>query len=283
VLDLGTFIAGTFGATILADLGADVVKVEGLDGDPYRYQSVSFMAVNRGKRSVALDLKRPDDLARVLALAGRADVVLENFRPGVTERLGLTDADLRRGNSGLVTCSVSAWGEDGPMASMPGFDLLVGASSGITAAGGAVGLVHDIGTATLAALGCVIGLFHRSRTGEGQRVTTSLANQSVLCQAGELTRASSLPPVERTWATVPHDGGWVVTTPTGTATVLDSEAFLTDPWVADNRLWSDVDDVTLGRCRAVRTMADWEGGGGGFAPWAPSVGQHTAEVLAELD
>src|SRR3989454_1249555 len=130
VVDLTSYIAGSYGAMMLADLGADVVKVESLDGDPFR-ELPGFYGWNRGKRSIALNLKDPDGRAIVHRLAERADVVMENMRPGVADRLGVDYATLRKLNPRLIYCSVTAFGSDGPYRDRPGFDPLVQAMSGV--------------------------------------------------------------------------------------------------------------------------------------------------------
>lgn len=127
VLDLGQYISGPCAAVLLAELGADVVKVEPPAGDPFRkWESgglnATFVAFNRGKRSVVLDLKAEADLARLLELVRWADVLIENFRPGVMDRLGLGCGVLRSYNESLVHCSVTGFGAGGPYATMPAYD-----------------------------------------------------------------------------------------------------------------------------------------------------------------
>lgn len=139
VLDLSTNIAGPYAALILADLGADVIKIErSPSGDdtralPPRWgeDATVFLAMNRNKRGVMLDLKSPDDRATLIELAATADVVIESFPPGVADRLGLNHAAFAAANPAIVTCTVSAFG-DGPLGStMPGYDALVQAVSGL--------------------------------------------------------------------------------------------------------------------------------------------------------
>src|SRR5262249_13896588 len=122
VLDLSSYIAGPFCPMLLADLGADVVKVESADGDPFRMAAFGFVGWNRGKRSLVLDLKRAEGHAVFLDLVRGADVVVDNFRGGVLERLGLGWDVLTRANPRLVHTSVTGFGLDGPLASLPGFD-----------------------------------------------------------------------------------------------------------------------------------------------------------------
>jgi crotonobetainyl-CoA:carnitine CoA-transferase CaiB-like acyl-CoA transferase len=194
VLDLASFVAGSFGPSILASLGADVVKVETEMGDPYRDFAASFAAYNQGKRGLGLDVKHPQGHAVLLDLVRHADVVVDGVRPSVRTRLGIDFASLQAVNPRVVRCSVTGWGECGPLAETPAFDPLVQARSGLmTAQGGddapvyASMLVHDVGTGTLAALGILAALFRREDSGVGQEVSLSLASSSMLFQSGELT------------------------------------------------------------------------------------------------
>jgi formyl-CoA transferase len=126
VLELGHYIAGPFATRLLADMGAEVVKVEPPEGDPirgwgarHRGHALWFSVHGRNKLSVSLDLKSEQGRRRVLALAARADAVVENFRPGYLERIGLGPATLQEGNPGLVIARVSGYGQDGPIATSP--------------------------------------------------------------------------------------------------------------------------------------------------------------------
>ena len=137
VVEFCQVLAGPFCGCLLADMGADVIKVEAPDGDLMRQwpplvagYSQYFASVNRNKRSVALDLKKATDLAAARALALSADVVLENFRPGVMQKFGLDHAALAKEKPALIYCSVSAFGQNGPRASDGGFDMTVQAISG---------------------------------------------------------------------------------------------------------------------------------------------------------
>ncbi len=127
VLDLGQYISGPCAAVLLAEMGADVIKIEPPQGDPFRkWESgglnATFVAFNRGKRSVVLDLKSDDDRQRLFTLVRTADVLVENFRPGVMQRLGIDHATLRQHNQGLVHCSITGFGSSGPYAHMPAYD-----------------------------------------------------------------------------------------------------------------------------------------------------------------
>ena len=170
VVDLSRVLAGPYCTMLLADLGADVVKVERPGtGDETRSwgppfvgdEAAYYLAVNRGKRSCAIDLSLDDGRALAEELCAGADVVVENFRPGGAERLGLGYADLRARNERLVYCSVRAFGRQGPLAGAPGYDPLMQAFAGIVSitgepdqSGVRVGAsLVDIGTGVWAALG----------------------------------------------------------------------------------------------------------------------------------
>ncbi|MFL1461769.1 CaiB/BaiF CoA transferase family protein [Roseococcus sp. DSY-14] len=205
VLDLSGYIAGPFAASLLADLGAEVVKVEPPGGDPIRHypstlpgRSRVFLGVNRGKRGLVLDLKDPAGKATLLAMADEADVLLENFRPGVMERLGLGWALLSARNPRLVWCSLTGFGETGPLAGAAGFDQVLQAMTGLAAlqgqaAGGPPQLLSgsavDFYAASLAALGIVAALHQRHATGRGERVGMSLLAAALAMQAGRLVWA----------------------------------------------------------------------------------------------
>ena len=201
VLDLGMVIAGSFTGAILANLGADVVKVEPPEGDPFRRYGLAFVGYNQGKRSIVLDLKQAADRERFYRLVERADVVLDNYRLGVLERLGIDYPRLAAVNPRIVHSSVTGYGSKGPLAKRPGFDPLLQAQSGLMAAQGGDDEpvfhqipVNDTATAMVAAFGILAALFARQRTGRGQRVETSLLAQSLLFQSGELTRYEGAPP-----------------------------------------------------------------------------------------
>jgi crotonobetainyl-CoA:carnitine CoA-transferase CaiB-like acyl-CoA transferase len=192
VVDLTSYIAGSYGAMMLADLGADVIKVESLEGDSFR-ELPGFYGWNRGKRSIALNLKDPDGRAVVHRLAERADVVMENMRPGVVERLGVDYATLRALNPRVIYCSVTAFGSDGPYRDRPGFDPLIQAMSGVMTLQGFGGPPQyvriPITDYYAAALGCqavLAALFVRERTGQGQRVETSLLKAGLALQSGNV-------------------------------------------------------------------------------------------------
>lgn len=202
VIDASSFVAGTFGPSILAHYGASVVKVEPPSGDPYRVFSVSFAAINQGKRGVVLDVKQSADRELLLELVERADVFAENLRPRSRRELELDWEHVRQRNPRLVHCSVGAYGA-GALGDKPGFDPLLQARSGLMAAQGghdepssSTMLVHDIGTGAIAAFGMLAALFDRERSGQGQHVGTCLANSSLMLQAGEFTRYDGRPPAD---------------------------------------------------------------------------------------
>ena len=191
ILDFSRVLAGPFATMMLADLGASVTKVErpGIGdetrgwGPPYdeRGQATYFQAVNRNKRSIVLDLAAAADLKHAHELAREADVVVENFRPGVMDRLGLGPDQLRSANPGLVYCSITGFGS-GPGAELPGYDLLVQALGGLMSITGSpdgepqkvgVALV-DILAGLFASVGILAALRHREASGEGQLVEVDL-------------------------------------------------------------------------------------------------------------
>ncbi|MCK9518468.1 MAG: CoA transferase [Dehalococcoidia bacterium] len=194
VLDLGAFIAGTFAPTVLANYGADVIKIEPTTGDPFRTYGLIFIGHNLGKRSLAIDLKHPDGREVFLDLVRQSDVVLDNFRLGVRERLGIDYASLSAINPRIITCSVTGYGPKGPLAADPGFDPLLQARSGMMAAQGGDDepvfhqiAINDSATAMMAAFGIQAALHARERTGRGQEVHTCLTNQTIIFQSGEVT------------------------------------------------------------------------------------------------
>jgi formyl-CoA transferase len=195
VLEVGIFMAGPYAGMQLADLGADVVKVEPPGGgDPVREigpfvngESSPFVRLNRNKRSVVIDLKHPAGKAVFERLASTADVVLENLRPGAMRKLGLGYEELRQLNPRLLYVSLSGWGQDGPRAHLPGLDLMAQARSGLMSITGApdgepakIGVpVCDLVCGLYAALAVVSALRARDRDGEGQHIDVSLFEAGV--------------------------------------------------------------------------------------------------------
>lgn len=211
VLDLSRVLAGPYCTGLLAELGADVVKVESPGGDDARHlgpfrdgESVYFAQLNRSKRSIVLDLKAPDDCATLLGLADRADVVVENFRPGVAARLGVDHATLSARNPGVVYASISGFGQSGPLSQRPAYDLIVQAMSGLMAATGPEGgaptrvgeSVGDLCAGLFAAWSVCAALFERERTGVGQHLDVSMLDSLVSLQVtgmSLLTATGALP------------------------------------------------------------------------------------------
>ncbi|WP_395108051.1 CoA transferase [Actinomadura sp. SCN-SB] len=200
VLDASTFLAAPFVASLLADFGADVVKVEPAAGDPYRVYPVSFLAVNQRKRGIALDLTKPEGADVLRALVRGTDVLVENFRPGRMARIGLPPDSLRETNPGLVHCSVTAYGQDGASADAPGFDPIFQSLSGMASAQGGDGEpimsampAHDTCTGVLGALGVLAALYARGDGGSGTQVAVSLAATSTYLQSAEFTDYAGRP------------------------------------------------------------------------------------------
>ncbi len=190
VVDLTSYIAGSYAAMQLGDLGARVIKVEALEGDSFR-ELPGFFGWNRGKRSIAVNLKVPDGRAIVHRLAEAADVVMENMRPGVVERLGVDYPTLRGINPALIYCSVTAFGPDGPYRDRPGYDPVLQALAGVMTLQGFGGPpqyvripITDYYTAALATQAVLAALYVRARTGKGQHVWTSLLQGVLALQTG---------------------------------------------------------------------------------------------------
>jgi crotonobetainyl-CoA:carnitine CoA-transferase CaiB-like acyl-CoA transferase len=195
VVDLTGYIAGSYGTSLLADLGADVIKVESPMGDGFRMLGGSFQAWNRGKRGMVVDLRTPEGREIVYDLVRGADVVAENFRPGTAEKLGVDAGTLRGLRPSIVYLSVTGYGPTGPLAADPAFDPLVQTLSGAMSAQGTAGrpvylrvAVADYAAAMLGCFGAVSGLLARRRGAGGSRVQTSLLHAAVAVQAGELMR-----------------------------------------------------------------------------------------------
>ena len=190
VIELAGLGAAPFGAMILADMGAEVVRVDRLDGGPVAVPTVPpFELLNRGRRSIAIDLKHPDGVATVLALVARADALVEGFRPGVAERLGVGPEPCRQRNPRLVYGRMTGWGQDGPKAQLPGHDINYLAQSGTLSAIGRRGeapvvplnLVADFGGGgLLLAFGVVCALLEAQRSGEGQVIDAAMVDGAAL-------------------------------------------------------------------------------------------------------
>jgi crotonobetainyl-CoA:carnitine CoA-transferase CaiB-like acyl-CoA transferase len=207
VLDLCSYLAGPYGCTLLADLGADVVKIESPQGDMLRQfpsslagESRFFLGTNRGKRALALDLKDPEGLAVLQRMVAGADVLVENFRPSVPARLRIDYPRLRAINPRLVYAGLTGYGDQGPLSDKGGFDQVLQCLSGMAVfqGGGAgqppqlvLGSVLDYFTSALLAYGVAAALFHRERSGKGQYLSLSLLRSALTIQAGRFVWAES--------------------------------------------------------------------------------------------
>ena len=213
VLDLSRVLAGPWAGQTLADLGAEVIKVErpgaGDDtrhwGPPYLHdragrptaESAYYLATNRGKRSVAIDLGQAEGQALVRDLAGRCDILIENFKVGGLARYGLDYATLARLHPGLVYCSVTGFGQDGPYRDRPGYDFMIQAMSGLMSVTGEaddrpgggpqkVGVaLTDVLTGLYATIAILAALRHRDLTGAGQQIDLALLDVQVACLANQ--------------------------------------------------------------------------------------------------
>lgn len=201
VLDMGSVIAGALAGAVLANLGAEVIKIESPEGDPFRSDGGPFLTCNRGKRGLGIDLKQAGAKEMFFDLVRQSDVVLDNYRFGVRKRLGVDYEALRQINPRIISCSVNAYGDAGPRAPLPGFDPLLQAEGGMMAAQGGAAepvlhtiAVNDVATAGVVAFGIISALNARRRTGEGQEVITSLLAQSLTFQLGEVVTWEGRPP-----------------------------------------------------------------------------------------
>ena len=199
VIDFTEYIAGPYCTMMLADMGADVVKVERPEGDTWRhtaplapYESRGYLGVNRGKRSIALDLEKEEGRKVARELAAGADVVVANYRPGVAQRLGLDYESLRTGNEALIYCENSAFGDEGPYSGRPGYDILSQAATGMILYENKVErgvpqfvstiAVADLTTAMFMAFAIANALYARTASGTGQLIRTSLFASGLAAQ-----------------------------------------------------------------------------------------------------
>jgi len=242
VLDFTALLQGPLATQILADCGADVVKLEKKDGEWMRQWGIfmarthgetdAFLAFNRNKRSVEIDLRNADDLERILQLVDRADVVVENFRPGVMDRAGLGYDALCKRNPRLIYAASSGYGRTGPYAKRPGQDYLVQALTGAMWLTGRRGdppflfgaAIADQFTGLHLVIGILAALQHRHRTGEGQRVDVDLLACMMAIQQQELTVFFNHGrPLERPVENVGHPG---ITAPCGVYATADGYLLL---------------------------------------------------------
>lgn len=205
VLDFSQMMLGPWGTQFLGDMGAEVIKIErpkvgewerGLlaMGELLAGDSPFFLAMNRNKKSVTVNLKDPRGKDIIYELAATSDLVVENYRPGVLDRLGLGYEDLKKVSPGIVYVSGTGYGTDGPYRERPGQDLLIQSLSGLAAQGGryddpptpAGSSIVDASTALMMAFSAMVGLFHKQRTGQGQRIDVNLFSTAIAMQCQEL-------------------------------------------------------------------------------------------------
>ncbi len=206
VLDLCSYLAGPYGCTLLADLGATVIKIESPQGDMLRQfpsslagESRFFLGTNRGKRALSLDLKQPEGLAVLHRMVETADVLVENFRPSVPARLGIDYPRLKPINPRLVYCGLTGYGDSGPLSEKGGFDQVLQCLSGMALFQGGgpdrpqlvLGSVLDYFTSALLAYGVAAALFKRELSGVGQYLSLSLLRSALTIQAGRFVWADS--------------------------------------------------------------------------------------------
>ncbi|MBE0412964.1 CaiB/BaiF CoA-transferase family protein [Yoonia sp.] len=231
VIELGTYITGPAAGMHLADLGADVIKVERPGtGDPFRafkggLYSPHYQTYNRNKRSIALDTQNPDDLAVLHELVASADVFIQNFRPGVAEKLGAGEDDLRKTNPNLIYCAISGFGKSGPYRDRPAYDTVAQAASGYLrlltppenprVIGPAIA---DAVTGQYAAMGIMAALLERASTGQGRRLDISMLEAMAhfnldsfthFYSEGEVMGPLSRPVVSQSYTFECSDGKWV--------------------------------------------------------------------------
>jgi len=294
VIDLTSALAGPFCTMMLGDAGADVIKVEPPAGDSTRGwgppfwgdQGAEFLAVNRNKRSIVLDLKKDEARDALLALCRTADVFVENYRRGVPERLGIDYESLRKINPRLVYCSISGFGDGGPRRLQPAYDSVMQAFVGIMHMTGAPGTpparasvsICDIGAAMYANQAILLGLAARERTGRGQRVEASLFESQIAwllfravgyfatgkVPAGKLGSASAHIVPYQSYPTA--DGDLMVgvlndglyrrlVTVMGLPELAEHPDFVTNAQRVKNR---SVLNAKLEACFAQRSTAEWE-------------------------
>lgn len=199
VLDLSSYLAGPYGCTLLADFGADVIKIEAPSGDMMRHypssleaESRAFLGTNRNKRAVVLDLKKPEALQAFYRMAEDADVIVHNFRPSVPARLKIDYDTMRAIRPDVIYCNVTGFGDSGPMKDHGGFDQVLQSMTGICTFQPDLdgtpqlirGSIVDYYTSSLVAYSVTAALFHRQRTGEGQTIACSLLRTALTMQAG---------------------------------------------------------------------------------------------------
>ena len=243
VVSFNHFLMGPAGMQILGDLGADVIAVEPVSGSFQRQwgganrkvdgESLLFLCANRNKRSMALDLKSERGVEIARKLVAGADVVAENFRPGVMDRLGLGYEAVKAGNPGVIYASASGYGAGGPYVNRPGQDMLIQAVSGLAAVTGdyedgarpvGVSAVDHHG-AMILAMSILAALLNRGRTGDGCRVDVNLLSSAIDLQMESLTCFLN-GPRPQTIRHPKHSGGWMFPAPYGAYETSDSHIVL---------------------------------------------------------
>lgn len=312
VLDCSIAMAGPFAAQRLGDLGADVVKVEPVTGEWQRHAAaggaqgnqinVSFLSLNRNKRSLAVDLKADAGKQVLLRMVETADVFLQNYRPGVAERLGVDYATLSAINPRLVYVSMSGYGEDGPDVDQPGQDLLLQARSGAMLSTGRHGeppqpagqYLVDAVTASTAFEAVLAALLHRERTGEGQLVKVNMLDTITTLQmqelsvfvAGKVPQQRSAEPHAHVYIRAPYgtfktaDGFLALAMPDmpTLGKVIDEPAFA--EMSSEVHGWTHRDEVhrrTADRL-VLRTTAEWLAALGAAGIWCGPVQDYAALV-----
>ena len=208
VLDLSSYIAAPYGCTLLADLGAEVIKIEPPGGDTLRQypsslqqESRAFLGINRSKCDIVLDAKRPEGRAILRRFVASADVIVHNFRPSVPERLGLDYPRLKVINPRLIYCALTGYGESGPMKDKAGYDQVLQSMTGVCTFQGesngqpeiVYGSPVDFYAASMVAYAVTAALYHRERTGEGHSVSISLLASALSMQSGRFVWAEGEP------------------------------------------------------------------------------------------
>lgn len=293
VLELAQIMAGPSCGALLADLGADVIKVERLPGgdDTRRYaepsirgESAAFMMMNRNKRGIAVDLKTAGGRRVLQRLVTQADVLVENYRRGALDRLGLGFDAVQALNPALVYCSISGWGRSGPAADKGGFDLIAQGASGLMSITGEPGRppvkvgspVTDINAGILAALGIVSAYVHRLKTGQGQFLDTSLLEAGIHQTAWQaaIYFATGVPPgpggsahvLAAPYQAFPTADGWINIGGANQANweriarLIGAPELIGDPRFADNSArMAHRDELArlIGEHLRTRTTAEW--------------------------
>ena len=256
VLDFTTTIAGPHCGRLLADLGADVVKIESPDGDMMRTRpplrrgaSTSYGQLNAGKKSLVLDLKQPAAVEVVKRLARRADVLVENFRPGVMQRLGLDWAVLAKIHPALVYCAISGYGQTGPSAGLPAYAPVIHAASGYDVAHLSYQdgrtkpdnngiFIADVLSGTYAFGAILAALHHRDRTGQGQLVDVSMLESMLTMTLSEMQRAQFPMPLpgRPMFGPIETSDGYIMLAVASERTFADlARAAGREDWLADPR------------------------------------------------